>query len=157
MHIKRHIKHLLGAWIYSCIALLSDQPWMLPQKPNPTKQPIAHKDATWVMWAEQVIATLGHTTLPFSQTHKFHWFALICDLRELSHQFQGSIHKIFSYTGFTLPVKMTGIVWKREEQQTFSTTCHSFLSTVWFPLLTTWFWVEKTSEFNIFFLVCCCC
>lgn len=78
---------------------------MLLQKPNPTKQPIAHKDATWVMWAERVIATLGHTTLPLSQTRKFHWFALIWDLRQPSRRFQGTIYEYFSYTGVYIACK----------------------------------------------------
>lgn len=109
---------------------------MLPQKPNPTKQPIAHKAATWVMWAERVMATLGHTTLPFAQTHKFHWFALICDLKQLSPQFQGSVCKMLSYPGFTLLVKTSGLCSKMDEKQFHSTAGRSFHPAVWLLLLT---------------------
>lgn len=109
---------------------------MLLQKPNPTKQPIAHKDATWVMWAERVIATLGHTTLPLSQTRKFHWFALIWDLRQPSRRFQGTIYEYFSYTGVYIACKKKKKCLKIEEQQPHSTTGPWFQSTVWLPLLT---------------------
>lgn len=87
----------------------TDGPWMLPQKPNPTKQAVAHKDTTWVMWAERVIATLGHTTLPFSKKkkpHKLRWFLLIC-----------------SCTSFTLPAKRLQLFWKVK-----SSSLHQLLS-----------------------------